>query len=66
MQHSWACSCCGKQHNDLVLDVALAVPDPWLALSEAERETRGMIDSDRCSIDENFSLEAALKFLSST
>jgi len=51
MQHAWTCSCCGKQYDDLPLDVGLLAPDPWLDLTEAERESRGKLDSDICTID---------------
>jgi hypothetical protein len=61
MQHSWICRCCGKQYNDLLLDVAFDVPGPWHALTEAEREARGMIDSDRCSIDEDFFVRGCIE-----
>jgi hypothetical protein len=45
------CHCCGKQFNELALVRAALVPDPWLALSDTERETRGNINKDVCIID---------------
>jgi len=54
MLRTWTCRCCGKQYNQLPLDVALEVPDPWLDIPETERTTRGKIDSDRCIIDHEF------------
>lgn len=60
MQHSWTCHCCGKQFNNLTLAVALLVPDPWLELTEAEREARGKIDSNLCSIDDHYFVRGCL------
>jgi hypothetical protein len=51
MQHAWTCSCCGKQHDELPLDVGLLAPDPWLDLTEAERKVRGTLDRDVCTLD---------------
>lgn len=51
MHYTWTCHCCGKQHNELPLAMGLDSPDPWLGLSEAERESRGEISSDTCIID---------------
>jgi len=50
MQHAWTCSCCGKQHGSLLLDIACAAPDQWLEIPESEREQRGKISDDICII----------------
>jgi hypothetical protein len=51
MYHKWTCSCYGKQFNELPMSYAIDAPDPYFALSEDERESRGMITSDACVID---------------
>jgi hypothetical protein len=51
MHYTWTCHCCGKQHNELPLAMGHDSPDPWLGLSDAERESRGEITSDTCIID---------------
>jgi hypothetical protein len=52
MHYSWTCHCCGKQFDELPLAFGLDSPDPWLALTEAERESRGAISSDTYIIDD--------------
>lgn len=52
MRYSWTCHCCGQKFDELPMSFAFAAPDPWFAVPEAERETRGFLDSDRCVIDE--------------
>lgn len=54
MNHAWTCSCCGKQHNTLQLDIAFNAPDHWIAIPEAEREHRGKIDSEVCFMDREY------------
>jgi hypothetical protein len=51
MHYTWTCHCCGKRHNELPLAMGHDSPDPWLGLSDAERESRGEISSDTCIID---------------
>jgi len=51
MNHSWTCACCGKRYDDLILSLALEVPDTWLNIPESEIAERGMISSDACIID---------------
>jgi hypothetical protein len=51
VQYAWTCRCCGKQFDTLPLDFFSSAPDQWLAIPEAERETRGKADSDVCIID---------------
>jgi hypothetical protein len=51
MHYSWTCHCCGKRFDELPLAMALDYPDPWLALPEADRESRAELSSDTCIID---------------
>jgi hypothetical protein len=51
MHYTWTCHCCGKQHTELPLAMGHDSPDPWLGLTEAERQGRGAISSDTCIID---------------
>lgn len=51
VDHVWTCQCCGKQFNSLPLDFSVPAPTPWLDIPEAERDSRGKIDSDVCIID---------------
>lgn len=51
MQHAWTCSCCGKQHSTLLLDIACDAPDHWYQIPESEREHRAKRDNDVCIID---------------
>jgi|HubBroStandDraft_1064217.scaffolds.fasta_scaffold51057_2 hypothetical protein len=51
MQYAWTCHCCGKQFNELPLDFACKVPDPWLAIPTAERDQRGRLSDNVCVID---------------
>jgi len=52
MNHAWTCRCCGKQFDTLPLDYASEAPLHWLQIPEAERATRGKIDTDVCIIDD--------------
>jgi hypothetical protein len=52
MNFIWTCKCCGKAFNSLSFAYSLNEPDPWRAISEAEREQRGVLTSDRCAIDD--------------
>lgn len=52
MRYVWTCHCCGQEFDELPLSFGTAGPDPWLALNETDRDTRGVIDSDRCVIDD--------------
>ncbi len=60
MDHMWTCRCCGQQFTELPLSVGFDVPDPWHGLSDAERESRGLIGSDICTIDEHYFLRGCL------
>jgi hypothetical protein len=45
------CQCCGRQQRGLPLDCSLKAPDHWFGIPEAEREGRGKLDDDLCTID---------------
>jgi hypothetical protein len=47
----WTCQCCGQQFNTLPLAFALDEPDPWRALPDNERMSRGVFSTDGCVID---------------
>jgi hypothetical protein len=51
MDYVWTCGCCGKQFNTLPLDFSSRAPDQWFTIPEAERDSRGKLDSDICVID---------------
>ena len=51
MNHAWTCQCCGKQYDTLPMSYGTPVPDPFLAIPEAERDTRAQLSSDSCIID---------------
>jgi len=53
MKYAWTCQCCGKQFHTLPLDFACKAPDHWFDIPEAERETKGRLDSDVCMIEGN-------------
>jgi hypothetical protein len=42
------------------LSFAFAAPDPWLALTNTERETRGAINSDLCTLDDHYFVRGCL------
>jgi hypothetical protein len=61
MNYTWTCSCCGKQFNELPLDIGCDAPDPWLSLKATEREMRGYINRNFCVIDkEDFFVRGCL------
>jgi hypothetical protein len=47
----WTCKCCGKQYDTLSFAYALDEPDPWRAVPEDERRSRGVLGTDSCTID---------------
>jgi hypothetical protein len=51
MHSPWTCACCGKEFDDLPLDVAIGRgPAPYEDLTEAER-ARASLTSDFCVIE---------------
>jgi hypothetical protein len=62
MRYAWTCACCGNEFDELPLSFGTEGPDPWLGLSDDERETRGTIGSDTCVIDDkHFFLRGCLE-----
>lgn len=51
MRLDWICRCCGQQFDSLPLAFALDEPDPWRALPDTERFSRGVLSTDGCVID---------------
>ena len=51
MRYAWICRCCGQSFDELPLSFGFDAPDPWFALSEADRQSRAEISSDGCVID---------------
>jgi len=52
MDHAWTCNCCGRTFDTLPMAFGIAVPDNWLGLPEAERDTRAKLTDDVCIIDD--------------
>ncbi len=42
----FVCSVCGEHHDELMLDIRMALPEPVFELSDAEREERAEIGDD--------------------
>jgi hypothetical protein len=51
MDITWTCSCCGQSFDTLPMHYAFAAPRNWFELTEAERATRAILNSDICTID---------------
>jgi hypothetical protein len=49
---SYVCSHCGKHHPGIPLSFAANFPDPYASLKKEERETRAIIGTDQCVIDQ--------------
>ena len=47
----WTCGCCGKTFDTLPLDYGFDAPPQWHALPEGERESRGKLTPDLCTVD---------------
>jgi hypothetical protein len=52
MDHTWTCRCCGKHFNTLPFSYAPIAPDPWFAVPEENRNSRTLLGSDQCIIDD--------------
>jgi hypothetical protein len=62
MDYAWTCRCCGQRFNTLPLGFSCNVPEPWLAIPQAERDARGQCSSDLCVIDgEHFFVRGCLE-----
>lgn len=49
---SWVCHICGKSHDELPLSFAADYPDNYANMSADERESRAVIGTDQCIIDQ--------------
>lgn len=49
---SYVCSCCGKEHSGIPFSFAADFPDTYANLTKEERDTRAIIGSDQCIIDQ--------------
>jgi hypothetical protein len=49
---SWACSTCGEVHEDLPFSFAADYPDHYANLTTEDRESRTVIGTDQCIIDQ--------------
>lgn len=54
MSHSWKCATCGESHADIPMSFAADFPDMYANMKTAERETRALISSDQCVIDQKW------------
>src|SRR5437763_1994033 len=52
----WECGICGREHQELSLDIAYAKPRHYFEVPEAEVSRRVFINSDLCVIDERIFL----------
>lgn len=48
----WRCKSCGEIHDDLPMHYGVAAPALWYTIPESERESRAILSSDLCLIDE--------------
>jgi len=50
----FVCNTCGQSHEGVPLSFAADFPDMYAGLSEPDRDTRALISSDQCIVDERF------------
>ncbi len=48
------CSTCGQYHEDLPMVLGFPAPEAWYAIPVHERETRALLSSDQCIIDDEY------------
>lgn len=46
------CACCGEEVPDLLMEPAFGLPDDVFRMSEEERESRAIYNSDLCAVDD--------------
>jgi hypothetical protein len=46
------CRSCGERHDELPMAFHADEPRDWAMIPEAERDTRGLLGSDQCELDE--------------
>jgi hypothetical protein len=51
---TWMCSTCGKSHFDVPMSFAADFPDMYAKMKREERDTRALIGSDQCVIDQRW------------
>ena len=62
LRYTWTCSCCQRQFHELPIHWAVDVPAPYEDMTEIERQSRAMLSSDYCTIDDNiFFIRAAIE-----
>jgi hypothetical protein len=49
---SYICACCGKGHSGVPLSFAADFPDAYANLSREDRDSRAVVGSDQCIIDQ--------------
>jgi len=49
----FTCSVCGEHHSDFPLDIAFGSPIYWDQIPESERNARGELTLDFCTIDDH-------------
>src|SRR5262245_24587582 len=54
MSDTWQCAKCGEIHIGVPLSFAADFPDMYANLTREERDTRAMIASDQCVIDQKW------------
>ena len=54
MTETWQCATCGEEHEGVPLSFACGFPDTYANLSSDDRETRAIIGSDQCVLDEKW------------
>jgi hypothetical protein len=52
MSEGWQCGTCGEEHQGVPLSFACDFPDLYANLTSDDRETRAIIGSDQCVLDE--------------
>lgn len=61
-ENSFVCSSCGKEHLGLPFSFAANFPDPYANLSFDDRDSRAVVGSDQCIIDqEQFYIRGCLE-----
>jgi hypothetical protein len=49
---TWKCATCGKSHVGVPMSFAAEFPDMYANMKREERDTRALIGSDQCVIDQ--------------
>ena len=54
MSTSWKCTVCGKPHEETPASFAADFPDMYANMNREDRETRAVIGTDQCVIDQKW------------